>query len=849
MWKATIRGLLARRLRLVLTALAIVIGVGFMTATYVLTDSVKQSFDEAFAQTVSGVDLVVQGPKPLGDSGEPERIPEATLDQARSVPGVAGAQGFVIGQAQFVGKDGDDVKGGGPPTLGVSWAPGPMQLVDDGVSRAPRGPGEVLMDAGTARAEGFSVGDRVRVLLDGPAQAFRIVGLFGFGTRDDFGRVSFAAFDLPTAQRVLEAEGLLDRVYVQREPNVPPEVLRERLSNALGAPYEVLTQDEARLEVGRPVRQFLGFFTAALLGFAAIGVLVAALIIFNTFTILVTQRTRELGLLRALGATGDQVVRSVVLEALVVGALATALGIAVGVALGAGLLALLEGLELGPPDTGTVLLARTVVVAGLVGVVVTALAGTVPALRAARIPPMAAIDGTGSRVPGRPLRRLLAGAAVLAAGVGVTVLGMIRSREVTGLLDQVQVVAIGAFGVVVGVMMLLASVARPLAGVLGRPLRWLGTSGVLARANAMRNPRRTAVTASALVIGLTLVGFTATFGESAKASVEHDTGEGLRADLVVKSDGFTGFSSDVAARLESLPELRAVVPFRFADARVDGLVKTVGSADPADLDAVVRLDFVDGGVGKLDADDGGVLVSDELADELDLRVGDLVPVDLTYGTVAAHVQGIYRRQNFVGLFGQTIPMIVPREAVAVGSTDHLDSLVLVRADDVRAARRAIDRELGNEFPNVDVLTKAEFQADQREQVDQFLTVLVAILALSALVAILGIVNTLALSVFERTRELGLLRTVGMTRPQVRSMVRGESVVIAVLGGVVGSALGLLIGWVFSYALRAQGISVFKVPVAELAVFLVGSMLAGVLAAVVPAWRAGRLDVLDAIATE
>ncbi len=848
MWKATIRGLLARRLRLVLTAFAIVIGVGFMTATYVLTDSVKHSFDEAFAQTISGVDLVVQGPKQLGGTGEPERIPDATLDHVRSVPGVARARGFVLGQAQFVGHDGDDVKGGGPPTLGVSWAPGPMQLVDDGVSRPPRGPHEVLMDAGTARAEGFAVGDRVRVLLDGPAQEFRIVGLFGFGTRDDFGRVSFAAFDLPTAQRVLESEGLLDRVYVDGEPGVPPEVLQQRLVNELGPPYEVLTQAEARLEVGRPVRQFLDFFTTALLGFAAISVVVAALIIFNTFTILVAQRTRELGLLRALGATGDQVVRSVVLEALVVGLVASVLGIAVGVALGAGLLALLDGLELGPPGTGTILLARTVIVSGLVGVVVTVLAALVPAMRAARVPPMAAIEGPGSNVRVASRRRVVAGAAVLVVGGAVTVVGMARARNVTGLLDQIQVVAIGAFGVVVGVMMLLATVARPLAGALGRPLRWVGVSGVLARANAMRNPRRTAVTASALVIGLMLVGFTATFGESAKASVQHDTGEGLRADLVVKSDGFAGFSSGVAARLESLPELRAVVPFRFANARVDGKVKTVGSADSNGLDAVVHLDFVDGGP-RGPTTGGGVLLSDELADELGLRVGDSVPVDFAYGTVNAEVEGIYRRQNFVGLFGQTIPMIVPRDAVALGSTDNLDSLVLVRTDDVPAARRAIARELGNDFPNVDVLTKAEFQADQRDQVNQFLAVLVAILALSALIAVLGIVNTLALSVFERTRELGLLRTVGMSRPQVRSMVRGESVVIAVIGGVVGLALGLLIGWVFSYALRAQGISVFKVPWVELVVFLIGSVLAGVVAAVVPAWRAGRLDVLEAIATE
>ena len=489
MWKATIRGLLARKIRLAFTALAILLGVSFIAATYVLTDSVKRSFDSVFAQTLSGVDLEVQGANALGGTSDPPRIREAVLDQVRQVPGVARAEGFVSGSAQFVARDGGTIGGGGPPTIGVSWvANGPFRLVDDGRSRAPRNGHEVLMDAGTARDHGFAVGDRVRILLRGPAQEYRIVGLFGFGDRFDFGAVTFAAFDLRTAQRVLGAQGALDRVYVERDPAVSTNVLNARLERSLGPDFAVLTGAEASNQVGKPVRQFLRFFTYALLGFAAIGVVVGAFIIFNTFTILVAQRTRELGLLRALGASGNQVVWSVVLEALVVGAVASVAGLAAGVGLGAGLLELLRDLGLRLPETQAVCARRTVVISLVVGVVVTVVAALFPALRAARVPPVAAINDLPERARTSFGRRVMAGAAVTLAGAGVLAYGLARADDVRDLTDQIVVVAMGAFGVLVGIVLLLPAVARPVAGKVGAPLRAFGPSGVLARANAMRNP-------------------------------------------------------------------------------------------------------------------------------------------------------------------------------------------------------------------------------------------------------------------------------------------------------------------------------------------------------------------------
>jgi putative ABC transport system permease protein len=849
MWKATIRGLFARKVRLALTALAILLGVAFVSATYVLTDSVKRSFESVFAQTLTGIDLRVASASELGGSSGGGRVPESVTAQVAAVPGVRTAQGFVqTTLAQFVGRDGHTIGGGGPPTFGISWiADGPLHLTS---GRAPDGAGQVAMDAKTAAEHGYHVGDHVRILLSGAAKRYDIVGIFRFGDTTDVGPITFAAFDLRTAQREFDAEGAVDAVYVQRDPDVTTRELKARIESALGPGYDVLTRQQATLQVGKPVRQFLGFFTDALLGFAAIGVVVGAFIIFNTFTILVAQRTRELGLLRAMGATGGQVVWSVVLEAIVVGAAASAAGLGIGILLGSGLLDLLRKLGLDLPATSTVVLGRTVVVSLIVGVLVTVVAAVIPAVRAARVPPVAAIAGVPERAVGGFGRRVVLGAVVLVAGGALLAYGLARARDVSGILDEVQVVAFGAFGVLLGVVMLLPAVVRPAVRAIGSPLRRFGPPGSLARANAMRNPRRTAITASALVIGLALVGLTATFGASARASVGESTAAGLRADYIVKTQGFAGFSTDVADRLRALPQVQDAASMRFADGAVDGNVNTVGSIEPKLLSRVVDLGVVRGDATTLD--EPGVLVSEDLARHAGVGVGDQLPVQFSRAQVPLTVRAIYEQQNFIGLFGQSVPLLVTPTTLTLGNGGTpQDTLVLVRTHggETAANQRALRSALAKDFPNIDVLTRAQFRDDQQQQVDQFLTVLIAILALSEIIAILGIINTLALSMYERTRELGLLRVVGMSRRQVRRMVRWESVVIAVLGGIVGLALGMLWGWAFARALEAQGITVFRIPVVEVVVFVGGSMVAGVLAAVFPAWRAGRLDVLDAIATE
>ncbi len=858
MWKATLRGILGRRVRLALTALAVVLGVSFVTGTYVLTDTLHTSFQGVFRDTLAGVDLVVRPAAPFGGGGsaDQQRFPDQTVDLVRPVPGVAAADGFVEGYAQFVSPSGHAIQSSGAPTLGLSWSEtgthGPLRLVADGPrrSRPPERAGEVAMDDGTARRYGFHVGDTVRVLLQGPEQRFRIVGLFALGDRTDLGPITAAAFDLRTAQRVFAAPGQLDAINVTATPGTDLAALRTRLHAALGPDYEVDTPNQVAAQRGQVVLTFLDLLSQLLLGFALIGLVVAAFIIANTFTILVTQRTRELGLLRALGASRSQVLGSVVAEAVLISAVASAVGIGVGYGLAALLLSLSGRLGFTVPAQTLVLEQRTVLAALGLGVLVTVAASLWPAIRAARVPPIVATRGT-VEARNRPLvLRLAVGVALIGVGVPVLLVGLHRTRYQSDVLRQIGWVAVGAVLLLAGVLVLLAVVAGPLVGLLGGPLRRAGMAGRLARANAQRNPRRTAATASALVVGLALVGLVAIFGASAKTSVRQAVEGGIRADLVLKTPQFTGFSAAVAEQVARLPEVEGVTAFRFGNVRVPvgGNQETVAGADPTHLGQVVDLGLRQGSIAALG--DDGVLATEDAARQYHLRVGSDVAMQFPQGIETLRVAGLYTRADFTGAL--PIGFIVAAPAYEQGfGTASQDALVYVHAKpgETRAAKTAVTASLAAGFPNIDVFTRAQFQSSQQDAVNRFLAVTVALLMLSEIIAVLGIVNTLALSVFERTRELGLLRVVGMTRRQLRRMIRGESVIVALLGGLVGTGVGLLWGWVFTAALRTEGVTALSIPVVQLVAFVVLSMLAGVVAALAPAWRAARLDVLDAIAAE
>ncbi|MGQ0805345.1 MAG: ABC transporter permease [Actinomycetota bacterium] len=864
MWKATIRGILARRVRLALTALAVMLGVTFVSGTYVLTDTLRGSFGVVFDETLAGVDLVVRAQAADSDfasfgggflgTTQRNRVPDTVIEEVRGVDGVAAADGLVFGYAQFVrpGKDGKAIQNGILPTLGLSWMSldggGPLQLVD-GPSRPPRAEGEIAMDAGTAREHGFEVGDRVRVLLQGPTEEFEIVGLFCFGDTCELGGLTFAAFDLVTAQRVFASPGSVNAVNVVAEPGVSDDELRAELESELGPGYDIASADEVAEESGATVQRFVGLFNYALLGFAAVGLVVGAFIIINTFTILVAQRTRELGLLRAMGASGGQVLASVVAEAALVGVLASAAGLVAGAAVAGSLLDVVERFGFDVPETGTVLLGRTILAAIAVGLFVTVGSAVFPALRAARTPPMAAIHDV-TRTTVIPLRRrALAGGLITVTALATLAYGVVTDPP--GVLEHMLLVGIGALGVFLGTVILMATFAAPFARFVGWPVaRGLGAPGVLARRNAMRNPRRTAATASALVVGLSLVCLVAIFSASTKASLRDAVEGGVRADFVLSAEQLVPFSPDVAEGLRDLPAVEGVSGIRLQQIQVDGVAEFIVGADADALGDVVNLDLASGSIDALAQ--GRILLHESEAQDYGVTTGDSIAVVFPrLGPSILQVGGVYRQQNFIG--GFPVPtFVLDRQTLETSfGGPQQDSLVFVKAEQGRTtqAREEIEEALGEDFPNINVQTRAEFGAEQEDAVDRFVAVLVALLLLSELIAVLGIINTLFLSVYERTRELGLLRVVGMSRGQVRGMIRGESVIIAVIGGLLGVIVGVFWGWAFTTALERQGITEFAVPGVQVALFLGLSVVAGFVAALLPAWRAGRLEVLEAIATE
>jgi putative ABC transport system permease protein len=863
MLRATVKGVLARKFRLALTGLAVLLGVSFVSTTYVLTDTLDESFRGVFNQSLAGVDAVVQS-RPLPGENDHERFADSLLADLRASNFVASAGGFIQGYAQFVGTNGNAVDTGGAPPFGISWiggrTHGPLRLVDlDGRrSRAP-GAGEVAMDVETARDHGFRVGDRVDVLSAGPMETFELVGVFALGDSGEVGPVSFAAFDLPTAQRIMAGPGLLDAVYVTGRPGVPVGQLRSELRAIAGRSFEVSTASQVAADTGEDVTEFLDLLTGVLLGFAAIGLVVAAFIIFNTFTILVAQRTRELGLLRAMGASRRQIIVSVVIEAAAVGIVASIAGLAIGVLLAKILLAVVGALGFDVPRADLVFRTRTAVTAIAVGMFVTVGASVWPAMRAASIPPVAAINDLPGLHVTSSRRRSVVGAGLAVIGVPVLLLGIVQSQDADDVLRPLRIVGVGALLVFFGVIVLLATYARPLAGALGLPARATGVTGAIARGNAMRNPRRTAATASALVIGLALVDMVAIFGESAKASVRSSNRD-LRADLVIDTEQFTGFSPQVVRRIAALPEIADAVGFRFGGVRLAHAVDNA-RAGASDGDGDERVVAVNGtGLARTvdlqmrkgstrDLGDDGMLILDTEARDYGVTVGDRLPVIFPRGQIDVRVAGIYGQQDLFWGSPFVISDTLFKRGFPEADLDYRAYATVAKGVDVDLARRAATGAVRDDFPNITVLTREQYRDDQERAIDEFLAVTVALLFLSEVIAILGIVNTLALSVFERTREIGMLRAVGMSRRQLRRVVRGESLIIAAIGGVVGLAVGLLWGWAFTTALESEDIAEFTVPTGRTLAFVAISVLAGVVAAVLPAWRASRLDVLDAIATE
>ncbi|MDQ3896731.1 MAG: FtsX-like permease family protein [Actinomycetota bacterium] len=843
MGRAIVKGLLAHKLRLFLTAMAVVLGVSFVAGTFVLTDTIGRTFDTLFGEISAGTDVSVRAASGFGEDSRSQTardtVPATLLDGVKRVPGVRVAAPTVGGYAQYVDEKNKAVTTTGAPTLGFNWtdpAVSPLRLRS---GREPQRDGEVVVDAVTAREHKFGVGEKVKLLFRGPSEEFTVVGITGFGEADNLAGATLAIFDVETAQRVFGKVGRFDSIEVKAADGVSALELRDRVKAVVPQGVEVVTSRQVADESAKAVKQALGFFSTALLVFAGISLFVGGFIILNTFSILVAQRTRELALLRALGASRGQVMLSVVAEAFLVGLFASLVGLGLGVLVAIGLQELLKAFGIDLPAAGVVLRPRTIVASLIVGVVVTVLSAIAPARRASRIPPMAALRDGGVDQGGSLRRRSVTGAVVTVLGAAALLYGLFGGGSLS-------IVGVGAALVFVGVALLSPLAARPMAMAIGAPLpRIAGVSGKLGRQNAIRNPRRTASTAAALTVGLALVACVSVLAASIKAASADIVDEYLAADFIVSTRQFAPtISPELAPRLARQPEIAAVSALQTGEWRSEGHARTLYAGDPATLGRVLKLEVTGGDIGGLSR--GEVFVDEDELEHQHLHIGDTLPMTFARtGTRELRIAGTFSKNQLLGNY------LVSTATFDANFTDRLDFVVLAEAapgTSPAAARAAVERVTGD-FPNVELRDQAEFKKEQEKQVNQILGLITALLMLSIIIALFGIVNTLALSIFERTRELGLLRAVGMSRRQVRSMIRGESVIIAVLGALLGLAVGVLFGWAIVADLDSQGIKDVVVPGGQLLFYVVLAAVAGVFAAVFPARRAARLDVLAAISYE
>ncbi|HST48521.1 ABC transporter permease [Jatrophihabitans sp.] len=850
MFATTLKSLLAHRFRMLATALAIALGVAFMAGTLVLTDTMRQTFDNLFADVYRGTDVVVrvkaafEGPQ--GGADLRGRVDAALIPRVQAVPGVSVAEGGVFGYARLVGKGGKALGNPttGAPVLGTAWsdtgALNPFNLV---AGAPPRADDEVVIDKKSAGDGHLAVGDTTTVLVLGPPQRVRISGIARFGNADSPGGATTVIFTRAAAQRLVAEPGKFDSIEIVGTAGVSQAELAHRIGAVLPAGTEAITGKAITAENQSAIRKALSFFNTFLLIFAVIALLVGGFMMFNTFAITVAQRTRENGLLRALGASRRQVLGSVLIEAFLVGLIASLVGMVAGVGVAVGLKNLLKATGVDIPAQGVVVRPGTEIIALVVGIGVTVVAALSPARRAAKVPPVAAMQlgvaggtGYGSR------QRILVGAAVLTAGVASLLWGLFG-----GVSQPVRLVGAGALLVFFGMSVLGRSVASPLSRLIGAPLpRLRGITGEIARENAMRNPGRTAASASALMIGVGLVGFITIFVSSAKASIDHSISSGFTGDIVLDTGGGVGGGVDpaLAERVAKLPEVAVAAGLRQGVAQIGGAGTFLQAGDPATLLSIMRIDPREGSVNDLDA--GSIAVYDKTARDKRWTIGSQIPaVFAKTGPRTLRLALIYSDNTQAGNY------LLSRSGYEANFAGQFDSKVLIRkAPGVStAAALAAVGTVAKDYPGVDLLDKAQYTHNQTAPFNQLLALIYALLGLAIVIALLGIANTLALSITERTREVGLLRAVGMTRSQLRSAIRWESVIIALQGTLLGLAIGIFFGWSLVAAMHDQGITVFRVPVISLLAVVLIAAVAGMIAAVPPSRRAAKLDVLRAVVSD
>jgi putative ABC transport system permease protein len=772
-------------------------------------------------------------------------VPARLVDDLGSVPGAARVDGNVAAVGVYVvDRDNKVVGGFGPPAIGGNWNDAPAGNGLEGLSivrgQEPSGPREVVLDAKTAAKADYQVGDRVRIVTASDQAVLQpeLVGLADFADGGSLNGATLALFDTATAQDLfLDGRNAYSDLWVTAEPGTSQEQLRDAVAERLPEGVEAVTGDEAADEAATALVEAISFLTTFLLIFAGISLVVGAFLIVNTFSILVAQRSRELALLRALGASKRQVTRSVLLEAFVVGLVGSTLGLGLGVLLAMGIRTLFGNFGLDLSGQSLIFAPRTVVAAYVVGVVVTMVAAWLPARRTGRIAPVQALRDDVAMPEASVHRRLVVGFSLVVAGVVALGSGLFASVPRPGWF-----VGAGVLAILLGVSAAAPVIARPFL-LLARALyaRSFGSIGNLAGQNSLRNPRRTTATASALMIGLALACTMAIVGDSAKASVDKSVEENFVGDYIVSNVFGQPFSPSIAREMAEVEGVDQVIRERFAMATWEGDDEGLAGVDPGTLD---EMELVAASGSFDDLADDSVLVSDEWADEQGLAVGDTMTWELPAGDTTFEVVGTYEENPII--FFPVLTTISALEEAGFATGDN--ALIIMSGGEQVGLQNRLD-EVVADIPVVTVKNEAEFAEEQRGPIDQLVLMIFALLGLALVIAVLGIVNTLALSIIERTREVGLLRAIGVSRAQLRFMITLESVVISLLGALLGVALGIGFGVALMYAIRDEGLEVISVPWDQVGWFLALSVLIGVLAALFPSRRAARLDVLRAIATE
>ena len=849
MTSLALKSLWARKVRALGTTFAVVIGVAFVAGSFILTDTIFAAFDEIFSESLSGTSVVITAQNPVEqDNGEVPTVSASLLPKVRRTQGVKQAAGAIFTPGGFFDSEGEKIGSKFAPKFISSTLPGELESLTYLDGHRPRGPTEASIDKAAAESSGLELGERIELIGQGSARKFRLVGLTQLGSAS-FGGASIAQVTLPVAQALTHKRGRFDQISVAAADGVSPALLKRRIEAKMPAGVRVETGKESADRSSEEIRDNLSFLRIFLLVFGFIAVFVGCFLIFNTFSITVAQRVTEFGMLRTLGASRRQILSGVIVEALAIGLLGALIGVAAGFLIALLLQALLEAFEVDLPTTSLVMKSRTIVVSLLVGVVVTFVSSLIPALRSTRVPPIAALHAfvpTPSR--GRRLVFLTFSILLAALGLAMVLIGLLGDADAgaaAGLMGG------GAAVIVIAVSLFSPRLVPPLAAIAGWPLERLRRLlGRLARENAQRNPSRTAVTAAALMIGLALVAFVTVFSAGLKSSVAQVVDENFAGGLVIQnSDGFSPIPNGTATAARRVPGVELVATIRSARAKLVGNGAGAQlSAPTPDIERAVRVEWEEGGPADLRGlGDRQAILSDSFASENGLEVGDRFRLlSQTRRRPTFEVVGEFSSK--LGVFGS---VLITQAALArdfAQTQDTTDFVETAPGADAASVQALLTKLVETAFPTAEVLNQQELKESREKQVDQLVNLIFALLILAIVISLFGIANTLALSIHERTRELGMLRAIGMSRRQVRTMIRYEAVITALIGAILGMILGVVFAALIAQPLKDEGFTL-SYPVGSLVVLLVLAALAGVVAAIAPARRASKLDVLESLQYE